>query len=408
MLAAMGTSVGHPERRQKRPGADNRAFPPARTSVAGVHPRLAATWFVAAACLLPPLAAARQQEPAEWAKLPRMQLERQFAGSLQDTVIQRWRDPVDGTICTIYLPIMALHSPQTASGYVQYGPNTMGSISCTGTTPAATAPPNTAAPTGIVLVGLIIQLIAGIAGGTAAGPRSGTTIAALSAIRAGIRTWRTCPPRRQWRQRASFPRGRWARCRGNCRANCRGRCRRCNPYAHCRTGEGRHDQAVKGLRIADIEAMKLSTSNHVKEATVRYMGWFIAAAWLPPLPAAAQQQQPMEWAKLPRMQLERQFAGPLQDTIIQRWRDPVDGTICYIYLPITAGHSPPTASGYVQYGPNTIGSMSCLAAAPAAAARGAGGPPATTSRPGAGIATPAPRTSPVPAPAPADPAQTPR
>jgi hypothetical protein len=33
-----------------------------------------------------------------------------------------WRDPVDGTICTIYLPIMALHSPQTASGYVQYGP----------------------------------------------------------------------------------------------------------------------------------------------------------------------------------------------------------------------------------------------------------------------------------------------
>ena len=53
--------------------------------------------------------------------------------------------------------------------------------------------------------------------------------------------------------------------------------------------------------------------------------------------------------KLPRMQLERQFAGPLQDTIIQRWRDPVDGTICYIYLPITAAHSPPTASGYVQY-----------------------------------------------------------
>jgi len=34
-------------------------------------------------------------------------------------------------------------------------------------------------------------------------------------------------------------------------------------------------------------------------------------------------------SKLPRMQLERQFAGPLQDTVIQRWRDPVDGTICY-------------------------------------------------------------------------------
>jgi hypothetical protein len=42
-----------------------------------------------------------------------------------------------GPICTIYLPIMALHSPQTASGYVQSGPNRMGSIRCTGTTPAA-------------------------------------------------------------------------------------------------------------------------------------------------------------------------------------------------------------------------------------------------------------------------------
>ena len=60
------------------------------------------------------------------------------------------------------------------------------------------------------------------------------------------------------------------------------------------------------------------------------------------------------------MQLERQFAGPLQDTIIQRWRDPVDGMICYIYLPITAAHTPPTPTGYVQYGANTIGGISCL------------------------------------------------
>jgi hypothetical protein len=73
-----------------------------------------------------------------------------------------------------------------------------------------------------------------------------------------------------------------------------------------------------------------------------------------------QPQQPATWDKLPRMQLERQFAGPLQDTIIQRWRDPADGTICYIYLPITAPHSPPTGSGYVQYGSNTIGSISCV------------------------------------------------
>jgi hypothetical protein len=64
------------------------------------------------------------------------------------------------------------------------------------------------------------------------------------------------------------------------------------------------------------------------------------------------------------MQLERQFAGPLQDTVIQRWRDPVDGTICYVYLPITAPHTPPTPQGFVQYGANTIGSISCSVATP--------------------------------------------
>jgi hypothetical protein len=89
--------------------------------------------------------------------------------------------------------------------------------------------------------------------------------------------------------------------------------------------------------------------------------WWSAVVLLSPAAAVAQQPQPgpSEWEKLPRMQLERQFAGPLQDTIIQRWRDTVDGTICYIYLPITAPHSPPVVGGYVQYGANTIGSISC-------------------------------------------------
>jgi hypothetical protein len=94
-----------------------------------------------------------------------------------------------------------------------------------------------------------------------------------------------------------------------------------------------------------------------------------------PLTAFAQQQpnQPQqvqpsaEWSKLPRMQLERQFAGPLQDTVIQRLRDPVDGTVCYLYLPISAPHSPVTATGFVQYGPNVIGSINCMPGAPAAA-----------------------------------------
>jgi len=85
-----------------------------------------------------------------------------------------------------------------------------------------------------------------------------------------------------------------------------------------------------------------------------------------PAPPAPQQfQESAEWGKLPKMLLERQFAGPLQDTVIQRLRDPVDGTICYLYLPISAPHSPTTATGFVQYGPNTIGSINCVPAEPA-------------------------------------------
>jgi hypothetical protein len=94
------------------------------------------------------------------------------------------------------------------------------------------------------------------------------------------------------------------------------------------------------------------------EDTVSYLKTSIGVgvACLIPLSAGAQN---VEWAQMPRMVLERQFAGPLQDTVIQRWRDPIDGTICYIYLPFTAPHTPPTPSGYVQYGSTGIGSLTC-------------------------------------------------
>jgi len=88
----------------------------------------------------------------------------------------------------------------------------------------------------------------------------------------------------------------------------------------------------------------------------------------PPQQPAA--QQPVTWDRLPRMQLEQMFAGPLQDTVIQRWRDPQTGMVCYLYLPFTVEHSAKTATGTVQYGANTIGSISCLEAAePKIAAR---------------------------------------
>jgi len=86
----------------------------------------------------------------------------------------------------------------------------------------------------------------------------------------------------------------------------------------------------------------------------------------PAQPAPQQFQESAEWGQLPKMILERQFAGPLQDTVIQRLRDPVDGTICYLYLPISAPHSPTTAAGFVQYGPNIIGSINCVLGVPAA------------------------------------------
>jgi hypothetical protein len=95
----------------------------------------------------------------------------------------------------------------------------------------------------------------------------------------------------------------------------------------------------------------------------------------PAAPAAAPVAQSPAWANLPKMVLERQFSGPLQDTVIQRWRDPVDGATCFLYLPITAPHSPTTASGFVQYGSNTIGSISCIP--------GAAGKPAAPRTPAA-------------------------
>jgi hypothetical protein len=118
-------------------------------------------------------------------------------------------------------------------------------------------------------------------------------------------------------------------------------------------------------------------------------------------------QQPVNWERMPRMTLEAEFAGPLRDTTIQRWRDQSADVVCYLYVPFTAQHSAPTASGYVQYGSNSIGTISCVpgrlagvaaapkAAAPPAAAKGppaaAKGPPAAakgTSRNGSATEEP--------------------
>jgi hypothetical protein len=104
-------------------------------------------------------------------------------------------------------------------------------------------------------------------------------------------------------------------------------------------------------------------------------------------PATQSQQGAVVWERMPRIQLEEQFAGPLKDTAIQRWRDPRENVLCYIYLPFTAPHTPATSAGYVLYGSNMIGSISCLAApkAPTAA------PPRRAPEPRAAAPEPKPR-----------------
>ena len=77
--------------------------------------------------------------------------------------------------------------------------------------------------------------------------------------------------------------------------------------------------------------------------------------------AKAQQASPQNWEGFPTMTLELVFRGPLRDTIIQRWRDPVNSIICYVYVPISAPLvAAQPGSAFVQYGPNTIGSISCV------------------------------------------------
>jgi hypothetical protein len=73
--------------------------------------------------------------------------------------------------------------------------------------------------------------------------------------------------------------------------------------------------------------------------------------------AAAQEPPPIRsWT------LQAQYKGPLQDTIVQRWIDPDNGNVCYIYLPVIVQHSKPLDNGLVHYDSNAIGTISCPSA----------------------------------------------
>ncbi len=75
-------------------------------------------------------------------------------------------------------------------------------------------------------------------------------------------------------------------------------------------------------------------------------------------PARAQAPAPAN----PTMKLEARFQGPFPDTMIQRWRDPQTGVLCYLFLPIRVEQIP-ISSGGIAYGANTLGSLSCVSGA---------------------------------------------
>ena len=61
------------------------------------------------------------------------------------------------------------------------------------------------------------------------------------------------------------------------------------------------------------------------------------------------------------LKLEKNFPGPFRDTIIQRWVDQKNGVVCYLYIPVVAEPSKVATEKTLRvYGPNYIGSISCL------------------------------------------------
>lgn len=61
------------------------------------------------------------------------------------------------------------------------------------------------------------------------------------------------------------------------------------------------------------------------------------------------------------LKLEKTFPGPFRDTVIQRIVDQKNNIVCYLYIPVVAeALKPATEKTPRIYGPNSIGSISCL------------------------------------------------
>ncbi|NHK28894.1 hypothetical protein FF098_013310 [Parvularcula flava] len=78
---------------------------------------------------------------------------------------------------------------------------------------------------------------------------------------------------------------------------------------------------------------------------------------------AAEEAPQREYPPKPQfqpMELQAQYQGPFEDTVIQRWRDPVDGSVCYLYIPAQVSREQRDDSPFLDYGSNNIGSISCI------------------------------------------------
>jgi len=63
-------------------------------------------------------------------------------------------------------------------------------------------------------------------------------------------------------------------------------------------------------------------------------------------------------ARFATVEVNRTFYSLPEAATIERWRDPVDGAVCYIYLPIAVEHQQ-GPNNLVQYGSSVIGTISC-------------------------------------------------
>jgi len=123
------------------------------------------------------------------------------------------------------------------------------------------------------------------------------------------------------------------------------------------------DGTAKSTLLGRLGKMKVKTFLRLVIALVVLVGLFFGGRYVWRHYISEQTSSADATApKLSNWTLAAQFPGPLKDTVVQRWVDPDNGAICYIYLPVVVEHGKPLSNGLVHYDQNSIGSISCIPA----------------------------------------------